>query len=72
MPALKCPHCGFCDLQVIDLEPGQPDRGASSSSRQTNNRELGCTRCGWSPSRVANAAEERDLALSGKPGKNKQ
>jgi hypothetical protein len=74
MPALKCPRCGFCELHAIDVENTQQQkqvttektRGeAKSDLKQPHRQELGCQRCGWSPSKVA----ERDLALVSSAGK---
>lgn len=63
MPALKCPRCGFSDLQAIDVETVQQDAAAKSGMKRVHLQELGCKRCGWSPS----GASEKELVLASKP-----
>ena len=57
MPALRCPRCGYSDLHAIDVEMVQPELGAKSGTRRTHQQELGCKRCGWSPSKAAEPAQ---------------
>ena len=52
MPALKCPHCGYSDLHAIDIETLDADFNGKNGLRRTHRQELGCKRCGWSPSKA--------------------
>jgi len=63
MPALKCPRCGYSDLHAIDIETIDSNFNAKNGIRRTHRQELGCKRCGWSPSK----AIEPDLVLASKP-----
>ena len=63
MPSLKCPQCGQADLHAIDVESLQPEIGSKGGVKRSHARELGCKRCGWSPSK----AHEPDLVLASTP-----
>jgi hypothetical protein len=63
MPALRCPDCGYSDLHAVDVELIQPDSNAKSGMRRSHQQELGCKRCGWSPSKAA----VPELVLASRP-----